>query len=186
MGDYRPAFNRTAAIKSALAVLAVFGLVAALIVLSRVIDLRLSTPAVMWLYRLSLGVTIFGAVLMAVLFGLVLYIGISDNANQRVFSELYAPKVGQTSALYAFFLLASVGAIDSLIHGLIPRWNLAAQPEIRLTYALLYLAVVAGYGWETAKLFQGRGLRWAAICLVGGCIAACAALIVLIAFAGFR
>lgn len=179
-------FNRHALLIASASVATVFLAVAALVFAAQFITLNINTPSVSWFYRLSLSVTIVGAVLFGVLFFALTYIGVVDRANRVQFSELYPPVMLKAGTLFAFFLLASVGAIDSLIHDLRPRWMVAMQPEIRIVYALLYAGVVSGFAWFLGKILQGRGFRAPVIVLAYACIAVAAAAAVLMAIALFE
>lgn len=114
----------------------------------------------------------------ALLFAVLVYVGVDDLRHGRTLSSLYLPALAIKGLIVLILTPTAILATDLLLHDMQPQWQITMEPELMLWSRLLFVALCVAGAWFTIVVVTGREWPKAQIVLVATVLLALVAAIV--------
>jgi hypothetical protein len=122
--------------------------------------------------QLTSTLTIGTVTTFALLFGVLVYVGIDDILNRRTLSALYFPALAIMGLIVAILTPTTILSIDLLLHDLQPRWRFTAESELMLWQRFLFVLLCGAGAWFTLVVVMGRDWPKTQVILVAAVLVA--------------
>jgi hypothetical protein len=132
--------------------------------------------------HLSLGIFIFGAALINIVFAFFLFLLVDDVLQHRKPVQLLPPMVAVKGVLVLYLDIIAAQSIDFERHNLAPGYAPLYDPAFRLWQSAVLILWFGAFAWLLVVVLKGRGyrLRRVALLFIVAAIVAVAAISALI------